>query len=918
MKKLIYSVAAFFCFVIINCCFVSKLDAASTVKFNGDTYTVNESNEYNSDEKVKWITIDSDRTQGSRISIEMDLDLIKEYNSTEGLISYKAIKNWINNLEECLGYFCELNLNPQNTTLVIEFTGVSKQYASAYANGGSNKIVMNKNYHLGTLKLIERDYNSGITNLCGTVLHEMGHMFTKINGYSYFNSPWNYGTEYINLVLAQYVVDNMVRNNDNIVTNLYPYYDVICASSNVSNYNTIDGNSVTVVHNYKDGWDKICNQIRYFNSNDPSYSSVIYNTAVIMDTIGQIAFKRVMNKYFDDSINEYNVSNDYNKFMTFMQIIQLNTTSNKWIKLKSNYEFLYNKFVVNINTENTTLNIVKGKSYNIFYDVSFNSTTHPDFSVSFSSTNDNIASVDSNGKITANNIGSVKVYVNVGNQYKVINLNVVESGVTSISLNKTNYTFNSLNSYCKLTPTFNSSLDNNIVKWTSSNEDIAKVDSNGYIIPQGNGTATITATTTDGTNLSAKCNITVDIKATGISFSTTEYTITNIAQNPAFTPTITPSNAANKNVTWTSSNESVATVSTTGVIKAVGNGTCKITATTTDGTNLSASVNITVDMKVTGISFSITDYTITNIGQTPVFTPTITPSNAANKKVLWTSSDKSIATVSSTGVIKAVSNGTCKIIATTTDGTNLSASVNITVALPIKATGITTNIANYTITTIHDVPTFRATITPTNTTNKTVKWSSSNTNVATVSESGVVTAVGNGTCTITATTMDGTNLSASVNLTVSFRAESISLDKTSYTFNKNESLKLTATVLPDNTNNKTVKWESSNKNVAIVNSSGVVTAVGKGTCTITATTTDGTNKIASCNITSNIDYLKGDINGDGKVNIKDWNRLYNYINETEQLNEYELLCADINGDGKVNIKDWNRMYDYITEVNPLW
>ena len=918
MKKLIYSVAAFFCFVIINCCFVSKLDAASTVKFNGDTYTVNESNEYNSDEKVKWITIDSDRTQGSRISIEMDLDLIKEYNSTEGLISYKAIKNWINNLEECLGYFCELNLNPQNTTLVIEFTGVSKQYASAYANGGSNKIVMNKNYHLGTLKLIERDYNSGITNLCGTVLHEMGHMFTKINGYSYFNSPWNYGTEYINLVLAQYVVDNMVRNNDNIVTNLYPYYDVICASSNVSNYNTIDGNSVTVVHNYKDGWDKICNQIRYFNSNDPSYSSVIYNTAVIMDTIGQIAFKRVMNKYFDDSINEYNVSNDYNKFMTFMQIIQLNTTSNKWIKLKSNYEFLYNKFVVNINTENTTLNIVKGKSYNIFYDVSFNSTTHPDFSVSFSSTNDNIASVDSNGKITANNIGSVKVYVNVGNQYKVINLNVVESGVTSISLNKTNYTFNSLNSYCKLTPTFNSSLDNNIVKWTSSNEDIAKVDSNGYIIPQGNGTATITATTTDGTNLSAKCNITVDIKATGISFSTTEYTITNIAQNPAFTPTITPSNAANKNVTWTSSNESVATVSTTGVIKAVGNGTCKITATTTDGTNLSASVNITVDMKVTGISFSITDYTITNIGQTPVFTPTITPSNAANKKVLWTSSDKSIATVSSTGVIKAVSNGTCKIIATTTDGTNLSASVNITVALPIKATGITTNIANYTITTIHDVPTFRATITPTNTTNKTVKWSSSNTNVATVSESGVVTAVGNGTCTITATTMDGTNLSASVNLTVSFRAESISLDKTSYTFNKNESLKLTATVLPDNTNNKTVKWESSNKNVAIVNSSGMVSPVGKGTCTITATTTDGTNKIASCNITSNIDYLKGDINGDGKVNIKDWNRLYNYINETEQLNEYELLCADINGDGKVNIKDWNRMYDHITEVNPLW
>ena len=65
-------------------------------------------------------------------------------------------------------------------------------------------------------------------------------------------------------------------------------------------------------------------------------------------------------------------------------------------------------------------------------------------------------------------------------------------------------------------------------------------------------------------------------------------------------------------------------------------------------------------------------------------------------------------------------------------------------------------------------------------------------------------------------------------------------------------------------------------------------------------------------------YVLGDINGDGKVNIKDWNMLYSHINETELLEGYSLLCADINGDGKVNIKDWNRMYDHITEVNPLW
>lgn len=64
-------------------------------------------------------------------------------------------------------------------------------------------------------------------------------------------------------------------------------------------------------------------------------------------------------------------------------------------------------------------------------------------------------------------------------------------------------------------------------------------------------------------------------------------------------------------------------------------------------------------------------------------------------------------------------------------------------------------------------------------------------------------------------------------------------------------------------------------------------------------------------------YLIGDINNDGKVNIKDWNKLYSYINETSELNENQLECADINEDGKVNIKDWNRMYNHITEVEPL-
>ena len=72
------------------------------------------------------------------------------------------------------------------------------------------------------------------------------------------------------------------------------------------------------------------------------------------------------------------------------------------------------------------------------------------------------------------------------------------------------------------------------------------------------------------------------------------------------------------------------------------------------------------------------------------------------------------------------------------------------------------------------------------------------------------------------------------------------------------------------------------------------------------------------NVTQNVKIcLIGDLNDDGKVNNKDWNILYNHINESDILSGYQLLCADINKDERVNIKDWNRMYDHITEVNPL-
>jgi len=141
-----------------------------------------------------------------------------------------------------------------------------------------------------------------------------------------------------------------------------------------------------------------------------------------------------------------------------------------------------------------------------------------------------------------------------------------------------------------------------------------------------------------------------------------------------------------------------------------------------------------------------------------------------------------------------------------------------------------------------------ATVVPDSTNNKGVTWTSSNTNVATVNGSGLVTPKAVGTATITVKTADGTNKTATCNVTVRQLATGVTLNKTAATINMGSTLQLTATVAPNTTSNKGVTWTSSNTNVATVNGSGLVTAITEGTCTITATSQDGSAKNASCTI----------------------------------------------------------------------
>ena len=255
--------------------------------------------------------------------------------------------------------------------------------------------------------------------------------------------------------------------------------------------------------------------------------------------------------------------------------------------------------------------------------------------------------------------------------------------VTKVTLNKTKATMNkgkTLQLTATVTP---SEATNKTVTWTSSNESVATVSTSGKVTAKGSGTATITATA-DGKT--ATCKITVEIPVTKVTLNKTEATI-NKGETLQLTATVTPSDATNKTVTWTSNKTSVATVSSSGEVTAKGKGTATITATA-DGK--SATCKITVVQLVTSIDITSEDEVISKakleIGGTLKLNAKVSPSNASNKDVTWTSTDKNVATVSEDGKVTAKAEGTTTIKVTANDDSGKKSTCEITVMDPYKYT----------------------------------------------------------------------------------------------------------------------------------------------------------------------------------------------------------------------------------------
>ena len=410
--------------------------------------------------------------------------------------------------------------------------------------------------------------------------------------------------------------------------------------------------------------------------------------------------------------------------------------------------------------------------------------------------------------------------------------------VTSILLNRTSASIRvheSISLTATVTPAIAS---DRTVTWSTANPNIAQVSSNGIVTGISAGTTVITATTANG--MTATCTVTVqpvDHFPASITLDRTSATV-NINSAITLHATVLPATAANRTVTWSSSNPSVATVNSNGVVTGVSAGTTVITATTVNGLTATSTVTVQLtDNFPTSITLDRTAATI-NIHSALTLHATVLPSNAANRTVTWSSSNHNVATVNSSGRVTGISAGTAVITATTANG--LTATSVITVrhtdqfptSITLDRTAATLN--------IHSSIILHATVFPSTATNRTVTWSSSSPHIAQVNSSGRVTGISAGTAVITAMTVNGLTATSVITVwhTDGFPA-SITLDRTSATLNIHSSITLHATVFPATAANRTVTWSSSNPHVAQVNSNGVVTGISAGTAVITATTVNG-------------------------------------------------------------------------------
>ena len=332
------------------------------------------------------------------------------------------------------------------------------------------------------------------------------------------------------------------------------------------------------------------------------------------------------------------------------------------------------------------------------------------------------------------------------------------------------------------------------------------------------------------------------IEVTGIELGESSVEMT-VGTSHKLTATVLPENATEKGVVWESKDESIATVDQEGLVSAVKEGSTQIIVSTANG-NFSTYCSVTVKKTgadVSGITIDKDELKLT-VGNSFRLTATVLPENATEKGVVWESKDESIATVDQEGLVSAVKEGSTQIIVSTANG-NFSAVCNVIIEKELVAVTSITLDQDVIELMVGSKYQFKATVLPDNATNKTLVWSSDDEKIATVSSSGVVTALEEGEATIHVHSLDK-KVSASCDIFVE-KAKKFEFTKTSGMIGVGDKLDLVSFLLFEGGVIDPSKYsvKSDKPEIAFVDANSKIVGKAAGKATITAMYEVGLSKL---------------------------------------------------------------------------
>lgn len=365
-----------------------------------------------------------------------------------------------------------------------------------------------------------------------------------------------------------------------------------------------------------------------------------------------------------------------------------------------------------------------------------------------------------------------------GNPYSYATIYPIPVPLESVMLNYTSYNLNVGNTVQLSVIAQPQNADNKRVYWKSSNPDIATVNWGGIVTAKSSGKAIITAVSIENPEISADCEITVrqPLESISLNLNNISLKVGEIFEN--LTVSFFPATSDNTEVIWRSSDMTIAEVDVSGKITANSPGTAIISVVSDENQEIKDECTVIVTQPVTGIELSNAVLELTE-DESVRLTASVLPENATNKSVNWTSSDISIAMVSSNGTVYGIKPGQATIMASTVDGDFVALCKVIVTAKPIMVENIVLTPSSFNGKT-GDSFKISATVQPETASNKGIIWSSSNSDIVTV-DNGSVRLISEGNATVSAKACDGSGVEAICTIKVQDNSgvESIIIEKDS-------------------------------------------------------------------------------------------------------------------------------------------